>query len=98
MKLSDFRKILAKIEEEHGDLAVTTYQWNDPAVPHRVEGVEVLTVRPHYFRKDIPETYVDNKRIRDGGYGGGGMFVAKYQKKILQRPLERVVHIYYDRD
>lgn len=97
MRVSELRKILAKIEEEHGNLVVTQYQWNDSFVPHRVQGVEVVKVKPNYYRGSVPETYVLVEMLGVGGYGGGSMFVAKYQKEIKKRPTEEVAHIYYDR-
>ena len=97
MRISELKKILETIENEHGDLVVTQYQWNDSLNPHVTEGVSVETVRPHYSRGKNVVTYVINRFIRKGGYGGGSMFEPKYTKEILHRPLEKVAFIYYNK-
>ena len=97
MKVSELKALLTAIERDYGDLTVTAYQWNDPLKPCRVQGVEVADVKPDYVRKGVTETYALVGKLRSGGYGGGPMFADKFQKKIEQRPTEKVVHIYYDR-
>ena len=97
MKISGLMARLAKIKGEHGDLVVTQYQWNDSKCPQRVQGVEVVEVKPNHYRGKVVETYILVKRLKNGGYGGGSMFTEPYQREVARRPTVKVLHIYYDR-
>ena len=97
MRVSELIGKLVEVKDEHGDLVVTQHQWNDTGCPHRVQGIEVVEVKPSYYRGNVPETFVLVKRLRKGGHGGGSMFCGKYQREIEQRKTVKVLHIYYDR-
>ncbi len=88
---------MALIEKEHGDLTVTTYQGNDSFTPHAIQGIEVVTVKPVYPDEGTPQTYAFVDKLKTGGWGGGPMFLGKYQRIIEKRPTLKVAHIYYNR-
>ncbi len=91
MHVTELIERLNEVLEEHGDLLVTQYQWNDQLKPHRSASLEVVKVKANY--KD--ETFVEVEHLETGGYGGGPMFTDGHQKVMRARPAFLVAHLVY---